>query len=60
LCKPYGAIGHVLGDNFGNMGTWGTSWEHIRNMMGTREKRKIFLLLFLSKKKKTGPVMSPC
>jgi hypothetical protein len=39
---------------------WGTSWEHIGNMMGTREKRKILLLLILSRKEKIGPVMSPC
>jgi hypothetical protein len=39
--------------------TWGTSWERIGNMMGTREKRKIFLLI-LSRKERTGPVMSPC
>ncbi len=31
---------------------WGTSWEHIENMMETREKRKIFLLLILSRKEK--------
>jgi len=39
--------------------TWGNSWERIGNMMGTREKRKIFLLI-LSRKERTGPVMSPC
>ncbi len=39
---------------------WGTSWQRIGNMMGTRELRKIFLLLILSRKEKIGPVMSPC
>jgi hypothetical protein len=29
-------------------------------MMGTREKSKIFLLLLLSRKEKTGHVVSPC
>ncbi len=36
-------MGNVLGNN---LRTWGTLWEHIRNMMGTREK---------STKKKTSP-----
>jgi hypothetical protein len=49
-----------LGDNLGTIGIWRTSWEHIGNMMETREKRKIFLLFFISIKEKTGPVMSPC
>jgi hypothetical protein len=47
-----------FGGQLGNNG--GTSWEHIGNMMGTREKSKILLLLILSRKEKIGPVMSPC
>jgi hypothetical protein len=39
---------------------WGTSSEHIGNMMGTREKRKIFLLPILSRKEKIRPAMNPC
>jgi hypothetical protein len=40
-------------------GQLGNNEEPHGNMMGTREKRKIFLLI-LSRKEKTGPVVSPC
>jgi hypothetical protein len=46
-----------LGEQLGN--PWGTLWEHIENMMGTRGKRKkyiffqliIYTLKYLAKKK---------
>jgi hypothetical protein len=41
-------------------GQLGNNGEPHGNMMGTREKRKILLLLILSRKEKIGPVMSPC
>jgi len=41
------------------LGTWGTLWEHIGKMMGTRGKSKNFLPRFLPREEKTGPLMSP-
>ncbi len=52
----------LLGTFWGNkLRTRGISWEHIWNMIRTRGKRKNIPLPHpLPKKKKLGPLMSPC
>jgi len=48
----WGAIGNTLEEH---LGTWGTSWKQIKNMMGTQELRNFILTHILPQRKKYEP-----